>query len=160
MRIVGLGLSEPSPADNAARPVTLARQLLGHEPLEANRLRSFPVALVITIVRNAGVRAAAGTRQDKEPLVPFAVGNARACRRVPDHPSRSRDRRSQDASGTAAGFRTRRRRLERYNRAVWNLRTSVDDGLQTLDDPFVVLDSRPSIGDLTDQSRRLADELP
>jgi hypothetical protein len=48
--------------DIAARPVTLARQLLGLERLEANRLRSIPVALLIAIIRNAGVRAPAPIR--------------------------------------------------------------------------------------------------
>jgi hypothetical protein len=71
MRIVGLGLPEQPPADHAARPVTLARQLLGHESLEANGLRSFPVALVIATVRNARVRAAAGPGQDEQPRMFF-----------------------------------------------------------------------------------------
>ncbi len=74
MRVVGLGLSEPPPADHASRPVPLARLLVGNERLEPNRLRSFPVAVAVAIVGNAGVRAAAGVRQDKQPLVLFDEG--------------------------------------------------------------------------------------
>jgi hypothetical protein len=33
MRVVGQSLSEPSPADHAARPVTSTRQFLDHERL-------------------------------------------------------------------------------------------------------------------------------
>ena len=78
VRIVGLGLSEPSPADHASRPVPLARPFLGNECLEANGLRSFPVAVVVAIVWNARVRTAAGARQDKQPLMLFDKG--RECR--------------------------------------------------------------------------------
>lgn len=74
MCVVGFGSSEPSPADHASRPVPLARLLVGNERLEPNRLRSFPVAIAIAIVGNAGVRAAAGPRQDEQPLVLFDEG--------------------------------------------------------------------------------------
>jgi hypothetical protein len=53
MRVVGQGLPEPAPADHAARPAASARQLLRHECLEADRLRSFPVAVAIAITGNA-----------------------------------------------------------------------------------------------------------
>jgi hypothetical protein len=50
MRVVGLGPSEPSPADHAARPIASANDIVGHECLKADRLRSFPVAVAVAIV--------------------------------------------------------------------------------------------------------------
>jgi hypothetical protein len=58
MRIVGLGPSEPSPADHAARPIASASDLVGHECLKADRPRSFPVAVVVMIIGDTRVRAA------------------------------------------------------------------------------------------------------
>src|SRR3954454_24082046 len=72
--VVGLGSSEPSPADHASCPVALTRLLVGNERLEPHRLRSFPVAVAVAIVGNTGVRAAAGPRQDEQPLVLFDEG--------------------------------------------------------------------------------------
>ncbi len=74
MCIVGPSLSEPPPANHASRPVTLARLLVGNKRLEPDWLRSFPVAIAVAIVGNAGVRAAAGSGQDKQPLVLFDEG--------------------------------------------------------------------------------------
>jgi hypothetical protein len=66
VRIIGLRHPEPPPADHASRPVPLARLFVGNECLEPNGLRSFPVAIGVAIVGNAGVRAAAGPGQDKQ----------------------------------------------------------------------------------------------
>jgi hypothetical protein len=74
MRVVGQGLPEPAPADHGARPVASARQLLRHECLEADWLRSFPVSVAVAIIGNARVRAAAGTGQNKQPLMAFDEG--------------------------------------------------------------------------------------
>jgi hypothetical protein len=74
MRVVGQRLTEPSPADQAARPVASARQFLRHECLEADRLRSFPVAIAIAIIGNARVRATSGAGQNEEPLMAFDKG--------------------------------------------------------------------------------------
>ena len=74
MRIVGLRHSEPPPADHASRPISRARILIRGERLEPHRLRSFPIAVVVAIVRNAGVGAAAGAREDKQLLVLFDEG--------------------------------------------------------------------------------------
>jgi len=74
IRIVGQGLSESSPADHAARPVTTTRGFLGDEGLEAHRLRPFPVAVDVAIVGDSGVRAAAGAGQNEKALMAFDEG--------------------------------------------------------------------------------------
>ena len=74
MRVVGLRRSEPPPTDHASRPVAPARCFIGNESLEPDRLRSLPVAIAVAIVRDTGVGAAAGTRENEQPLVLFDEG--------------------------------------------------------------------------------------
>ena len=53
MRVVGLGLTNAPPADEAARPIAPAGLFLAHEGLIGHRLRPFPLAVGVAIVRNA-----------------------------------------------------------------------------------------------------------
>jgi hypothetical protein len=62
-----LGQSDTS--RSCCAPNTPARQFVGHVRLEANGLSPLPIAVGVAIVGNARVRAAAGTRQDEQPLV-------------------------------------------------------------------------------------------
>ena len=69
MGFVGLGLSEATPADHAAGPVATSRGVVRDESLKADRWRALPAAIRISIIGNAGVRAAARSRQHEQPLV-------------------------------------------------------------------------------------------
>ena len=51
--IVGQGLAEAPPAQQAARPIAPLGHLLAHEGLEGHRRRAFPLALRVTIIGNA-----------------------------------------------------------------------------------------------------------
>ena len=70
MRIVRTRLAEAPPADQAARPVALARRLFRHEGLEVDRLGPLPVAMAVAIVGNARIGAAAGAGQHEQIFVP------------------------------------------------------------------------------------------
>jgi hypothetical protein len=65
MRVVGDGLPEVTPS---------ARQFVGHERLEADRLSSFPIAVGVTVIGDTRVGAAAGAGQDKQPPMAFDEG--------------------------------------------------------------------------------------
>src|SRR6185369_8345282 len=60
---------EVSPPDETACPVTLARLLAVHERLEHHGLRAFPLAVLVPIVGDAGVCAAARTGQHEQPTM-------------------------------------------------------------------------------------------
>jgi hypothetical protein len=67
MRVVRHGLFEPPPTDHTSGPIAMARQFVGHECLEANRLSSFPITIDVSVIRNARVRAASGAGQNEQP---------------------------------------------------------------------------------------------
>ena len=57
--------AEPPPSDHAPRPIAPARCVIAHEGLVGDGLRALPVSIGVAIVRNAGICAAAGPRQDE-----------------------------------------------------------------------------------------------
>jgi len=67
--LIRRGAPEVPPANEASGPVPFANGLMVHEGLEHHRWGAFPVAIGIPIVRNAGIRAAAGAGQDEEPCM-------------------------------------------------------------------------------------------
>jgi hypothetical protein len=69
MRRVRARPAEPLPSDQAARPIALARRLLGHESLVGHRRLTFPLAIDIPIIGNARIRAAACTGQNEKALM-------------------------------------------------------------------------------------------
>jgi hypothetical protein len=69
MGVVGKGMSEPTPADHAARPIAGSDGVVRDERLKAHRLHSLPAAIGVPIVGYPGVRAAAGIRKDKQSFV-------------------------------------------------------------------------------------------
>src|SRR6185369_4621117 len=69
MRAIWLRAPEESPADETARPVPLARVFVVHERLELHGLCALPLAILIAIVGNAGVGAAARTGQHEQPTM-------------------------------------------------------------------------------------------
>jgi hypothetical protein len=70
MRVIGPGLMNAPPADEAARPIAPARLFLAHEGLVGHRLRPLPLAVGVAIVRNPRPRAAASAGQDEEAPMP------------------------------------------------------------------------------------------
>jgi hypothetical protein len=69
VRVVRQGLPEPPPADHAARQVATAGGFLGHERLETHGLRPLPVVVAGAVIRDTGIRAAAGADEYEQPLV-------------------------------------------------------------------------------------------
>ncbi len=67
---IRLCVAQPLPADEAARPVTFARVLMGHEILERHRLGALPFAVGVAVIRNSGAGATACAREHEQPLVP------------------------------------------------------------------------------------------
>ena len=57
VRGVRARLAEVRPADQAARPVALARGVFVHESLQRHRRCALPLAFTVAVVRNAGVGA-------------------------------------------------------------------------------------------------------
>ena len=71
MGIVGKGPTETAPTNHTPRPIAPARRLVSHERLVCHGLLALPVPIGITIVRNAGIGAAAGPCEDEQPSMPF-----------------------------------------------------------------------------------------
>jgi len=66
MRAVGLRMPKPPPSNETACPIPAPRVQITHECLEHDRLGALPVTVLITIVGNSGIRAAAGTGEYKQ----------------------------------------------------------------------------------------------
>src|SRR6187402_3873574 len=66
MRTVGLRAADDGPADGASRPVALAYLDVGHEGTEFDGARALPLALLVTVVRDARTRAHARARDNGE----------------------------------------------------------------------------------------------
>lgn len=70
VRAIRLRSTKKSPADQAAGPIAFARVLIVHERLEQHGPRPLPLAVVVAIVGDAGVRAATGAGQHEQSTMP------------------------------------------------------------------------------------------
>lgn len=66
MGTIGPHRAEEAPADHAPRPVTATRDVMAEESLDGDRRAAFPLAVGVTVVRDAGIRADPGAGEEEE----------------------------------------------------------------------------------------------